>query len=336
MTISEFQINLPERVLASSTEELDGPSPYFSAVEWMRINPKKINGYPGHPWEPWCYVPRNLIVRAVTEMRPDTDIQSPAARARLSLLAAVTAWRMTKGVYAVDPDFMGLLLDSEIPADMPQMPLLRLPEWCPYLATPGAELLPGLVIHGFFAYVDDAHWGTGRAGAPQLHFELLLDPTRCGEVYLALASRRAPDAVMLNLETATPEQKAAIGLEELRRREYLHLSLSFPLEPGGFAQAYRSSHKDLIRLGMRVSGIASPEIDEPAFSELAMMHARLAALVVWLAVDDTDVPTGARAMRDRILADELRHVRISPPQKIGVWQAGVSEGERLRQARVVH
>lgn len=69
-------------------------------------------------------------------------------------IAALAAWRMTKGVYRFDPDIYDALWDTPITGDLPSELLLRLPEWCVYIETPGQKTA------GFFAHLEhDANDG---------------------------------------------------------------------------------------------------------------------------------------------------------------------------------
>jgi hypothetical protein len=69
--------------------------------------------------------------------------------------AAITmgTWRMTQGIYRIDPDLYPVLIATpaaKIPADV----LTRLPKWCCYVETPGLRLsprvpgTPGPQLHG--------------------------------------------------------------------------------------------------------------------------------------------------------------------------------------------
>ncbi|WP_298233901.1 hypothetical protein [uncultured Azohydromonas sp.] len=93
--------------------------------------------------------------------------------------AAITmgTWRMTQGIYRIDPDLYPALIATpaaKIPADV----LTRLPEWCCYVETPGLHLPPhtpgtsGPLLHGAWARLD-----VGKAGAPLLALTPDIDET---------------------------------------------------------------------------------------------------------------------------------------------------------------
>jgi hypothetical protein len=65
-------------------------------------------------------------------------------------LAALGAWRYTQGIYSFHPDLFGALADTVPSGDLPVEVLLRLPEWCVYIATP----TPAKKMDGFFAFLE--------------------------------------------------------------------------------------------------------------------------------------------------------------------------------------
>jgi len=54
-----------------------------------------------------------------------------------TLLYVAGAWRATQGIYRFHPIILEALLDSKVTGTIPVDPLLRLPEWCVFLETPG-------------------------------------------------------------------------------------------------------------------------------------------------------------------------------------------------------
>lgn len=116
------------------------------------------------PWWPeWCYCPIAGTLAIVTggslsqEKILERAITHPPA-----ILAALAAWRVTKGIYTFDPTLLGEIahmpLDGEIPVEV----FLSLPEWCIWV-----EIPPSIEIHppddtagedarfiGFFAHLE--------------------------------------------------------------------------------------------------------------------------------------------------------------------------------------
>lgn len=68
-------------------------------------------------------------------------------------LAALAAWRPTQGIYRFDPTLFSALTDTPLSGDLPAEVLHRLPEWAPYIETPGLAW-QGSPLQGFFAHVE--------------------------------------------------------------------------------------------------------------------------------------------------------------------------------------
>jgi len=68
-------------------------------------------------------------------------------------LAAVGAWRYGQGIYRFHPTVYNALLTTPITGEIPCEVFYRLPEWCPYIETPGFEH-EGMKIHGFFVHLE--------------------------------------------------------------------------------------------------------------------------------------------------------------------------------------
>lgn len=63
-----------------------------------------------------------------------------AARS-IAPITTLAVWRMTQGIYRFDPTLYETLIDTPLTGDLPADVLMRLPEWCPYLETPGLHVL---------------------------------------------------------------------------------------------------------------------------------------------------------------------------------------------------
>lgn len=117
-------------------------------------------------WEAWCFVP---LAAAYAVVSGGGDNRVPLERAGdVSALAALAAWRTTKGIYRFDPDIMAELWRTPVTGDIPAEVLTRLPEWCVYLETPGRAVMD-TPLHGFFAHLESDPGGGRR------ELRLLLD-----------------------------------------------------------------------------------------------------------------------------------------------------------------
>lgn len=83
--------------------------------------------------------------------------QADAAQ-RVSTFATLASWRMSQGIYRFDPALYGPLVDTPFDGSIPADVLLRLPQWCVYIETPGMTMPRktggNTPIHGVFARLD--------------------------------------------------------------------------------------------------------------------------------------------------------------------------------------
>ena len=150
-------------------------------------------------WPAWCYCPV-AGAYAIVSGGKDTPL-SPAQQCEIPELAAVAAWRPTKGIYRFDPDLWRALIDTPIAGELPVDVLQRLPEWCVYLeavdAIPGAsKLTDGRPVFGFFAHLEhDAN--DGRA-----ELRILID---AGEGLVPIILHLVPGGIQAALTAAFAE-----------------------------------------------------------------------------------------------------------------------------------
>ena len=70
-----------------------------------------------------------------------------------TFLAALAAWRSTKGIYGFDPSTFDALWNTPVTGDIPIDVLYCLPEWCVFIPTPD-KTWQGNRLNGFFAHLD--------------------------------------------------------------------------------------------------------------------------------------------------------------------------------------
>lgn len=68
-------------------------------------------------------------------------------------LAAIGTWRYTQGIYRIDDDARAALSNTALHGEMPADVLLRLPQWCVYIETPG-RAWNGDTMYGFWAHLE--------------------------------------------------------------------------------------------------------------------------------------------------------------------------------------
>lgn len=87
------------------------------------------------------YLPLERAAQATMDAIRATGDRMPNGPGELSPAACTTAclasWRMTQGIYRIDPTLYAALIDTPVSGDIPADVLLYLPEWCVYVETPG-------------------------------------------------------------------------------------------------------------------------------------------------------------------------------------------------------
>lgn len=182
------------------------------------------------PWWPdWCYVPIAGAVSVVTEGAPLPF--GPAEAAKMiahppAVVAALAAWRMTKGIYRFDPILRKEVANMPLDGALPAQVFLSLPEWCIYVETPGMAF-PAIRrdmsrVDGFFVHLehDTTHVRT------ELRFVFLLPdaaahgfppvfvlPLHLGDWSVQEAVWRTFQAAQVDLEHGTPEEQRELAAD---------------------------------------------------------------------------------------------------------------------------
>lgn len=133
---------------------------------WIQVERlRKRRGQPGVPdWPAWCYLPLAAVIAVVKELDQNRTT-TPEQGEHVDIMAALAAWRVTRGVYRYDSTLLEELWNTPVEGDLPGEILEHLPEWCVYVPTPGAHLQDTEVL-GFFAHLQ---WDNRkRAGSKEL------------------------------------------------------------------------------------------------------------------------------------------------------------------------
>ncbi|MCS6867132.1 hypothetical protein, partial [Thermus sp.] len=116
--------------------------------------------YRGGPWPKAVGLP----IGAAMALLRERGYQPPQGQFSLlaSIVAALTAWRLTKGAYLLDPDLWRELRETRLER-IPVEVLLRQPELAPLILLPEPLEIGGFQIDAFHLYFD---WDPGRPGIP--------------------------------------------------------------------------------------------------------------------------------------------------------------------------
>lgn len=329
------QLTLPERVAQSAGK---GFEDFWQFAEKVRRHPEMVVGGDG-PWQPWCYLPVNIINGILGHIFEgeysmediETRMTYPAR-----LLTAACAWRMTKGVYVFDPEVLTALIETRADEEPPDEMFLRLPEWCPYLVTPGLETLPGIALHGFFAYVDDRGHGGRKEYGPELNFELIIDPVNStNDEHLFLLGGADPSVLIEASRELDPSRDLRERiLEVCRSREFIHSHTNVPLGAGSFLAA-TTRHLQGIMANpssrwAELGADAPKDVQDEVLQYFAQVHAKLGSLLLYLVSDRADLSAGTGNAMQAVVATERRGLRTFQARQIKQWEVGYRIGAQIR------
>ena len=110
-----------------------------------------LNGFP--EWPAWCFCPMAASYAIVSK----GQTINPDLVPDVGPLAAMAAWRPTKGVYAIHLALQDSLWDTPVNGDLPVELLHHLPEWCPYIRLAKPKPQPGtprLWLRGWWVHLE--------------------------------------------------------------------------------------------------------------------------------------------------------------------------------------
>lgn len=124
-------------------------------------------------WPDWCFLPAAAAYSIVSFAlgRNHLSIEDKDALHDISVIIALAAWRLGKGVYRFDPELYTAVSETEMDRDLPSEVFYRLPELCIYVETPGAHYIDA-EQYGFFAHLE---WD---ANDSRTELRLLFDTAR--------------------------------------------------------------------------------------------------------------------------------------------------------------
>jgi hypothetical protein len=137
-------------------------------------------------WPDWCYCPMAGAYAVVSRGEQLPLEQAPAVAA----MAALAAWRRTKGIYRFDDTLLDEIWATPVRGDLPIEILHRLPEWCVYIDLANQ----GRPMAGFFAHLE---WDVGKE---REELRLLIDED--GDKALAVPLHLGAGGIEKSLEAA--------------------------------------------------------------------------------------------------------------------------------------
>ena len=221
------------------------------------------------------------------------------------VLAALASWRPTQGIYRFDGDLLDAVWQTPLvssagspsapsPGKLPTDLLYHLPEWCPYIETPGKSVWNSMEIAGFFAHLE---WDTEKR-RPELR--LVLDPSEPGDRMISVPVHLGPDT-----------------LEEALRETVL--------EGAANAEAQGVAGAEKIRGSVEQAGALAKDL-APLLSTLLYLCSANAE------VRDAADPDGFRKPGNPEPKKTRKGPRLFPPEQPTVWETGYRMGAALRAA----
>jgi hypothetical protein len=101
-------------------------------------------------WPDWVYCRTTPFVEALPTLYAGVSrevLVKFLSLGELSFMRAIepaltmAAWRMTQGIYRLDPAVYEAVIETPLDGEIPAQALLTLPEWCVYVETPGLTTL---------------------------------------------------------------------------------------------------------------------------------------------------------------------------------------------------
>jgi hypothetical protein len=320
-------VTLPERVCMRVSELYPR---VLSMIDAVRASPERF-GMPGK-WAPWCYIPVNIAAGALAQAAglPLHDVeQNLSKHVRLSAQAA--AWRMTKSVYCFDKSLLSELVDSDAKDGLPDELFKRLPDWAPYIATPGLEIAPGAVLHGFFISVDDHAYG-GHTHPPELQITILIDPRLSSDTtVLAFGVTGSRDLLGAD-DIAQAQEDVSHLVNVFREAEWLHATYTLDLERGSFKEgiAENLGRSPAFKKSLGLEALFAEKMADPLVKYKQVLL-KLASIALYLCSDEPDItPNGYRNGRQEAIDRARKLRRAVPEQKVRQWEVGYRIGAALR------
>ena len=139
--------NRPTEILNAISKEVPLAWKFYA-----RMLQEHKKGNPDFAWPAWCFCPIVHAKDIISKGQELTTEQLMAMVPAPNTLAAVAAWRPTRGVYRFAPEVYDALISTPIDK-MPVEAIYRLPEWSVYIETPGGITEEPDMI-GFFAFLE--------------------------------------------------------------------------------------------------------------------------------------------------------------------------------------
>ncbi len=117
-------------------------------MDMFRAERKKLGD-----WPHWCFAPFSASYAIVSGGGDNRIPYGSKAGLDIGRVAALSAWRITKGIYHFDETLFESIAATPLDGKLPVHLLYHLPEWCVYIPAPGLEFYKYKLV-GFFAQLE--------------------------------------------------------------------------------------------------------------------------------------------------------------------------------------
>jgi len=155
-------------------------------------------------WPNWCFCPLAAAYAIVSG--GGNNQCTPDNVGDVSVLGGLAAWRLSQGIYRFDPVLYEYLIKTPIAGDIPVDVLLRLPEWCVYIETPGLSYVNTPMLGAFVFLEYDTN-------ADRKELRLLLDLDIDGESELVGMPLHCEQGTISDAFMAMVEESKRHGLK---------------------------------------------------------------------------------------------------------------------------
>jgi hypothetical protein len=185
-------------------------------------------------WPSWCYMPVAASVAIIDEETQRLGLGPMGAAFEAGNMAAILAWRMTKGVYRFDPDLLSTLWTAELDREIPVEVFFSLPSWCCYIDLEGSPLavVDGERVLGFFVYLES----DVITGAREIRLSIVNEGNPEGEVITVPFHLKTGNSTLFDmfqgsvdysLAIASPDSSAARQLKAIPEEEIREASTMY-------------------------------------------------------------------------------------------------------------
>ncbi|MDO9605004.1 hypothetical protein [Hydrogenophaga sp.] len=196
----------------------------WQSVDAFRAQ-KGLNNF---EWPDWCFMPNSTCVHIIKGY--DFNLTAIQEIQNALMLSALSKWRIGQGIYRFDSILYDCLIKTELNGDIPSELLLKIPQWCLYIETPGHKI-DAHAIKGCFVHLEyNVHSKT-----PEVHFVFDSDDLKQGQfsfIKLGQWSLQESISKAIDYESHGTPELLTNQLKEVRKnREFILKSQSDVLRP---------------------------------------------------------------------------------------------------------